>query len=129
MNPSTADRLLPVLLLALTAVTGFVDAVSYLALAAGWPRSQTQRSPSEGADRRGSGPPAGIAADSTLAGGANPAWRRRGSSIALMFAGAAAGAFLLRHSVALPLAVAGTVSGFCALGAGLGGARAAGGSL
>ena len=32
MNPSTADRLLPVLLLALTAVTGFVDAVSYLAL-------------------------------------------------------------------------------------------------
>src|SRR5947209_19151375 len=32
MNPSTADRHLPVLLLALTAVTGFVDAVSYLAL-------------------------------------------------------------------------------------------------
>ena len=32
-------------------------------------------------------------------------------------------------AVALPLAVAGTVSGFCALGAGLGGARAAGGSL
>jgi len=69
----------------------------------------------------------GIAADSTLAGGANTGWTRRVSSIGLMFAGAAAGAWLLRHSIALPLAVAGTVSGLCTLGAGLGGARAAGG--
>ena len=228
MNPSTADRLLPVLLLALTAVTGFVDAVSYLALGrvftanmtgnivflgfamAKVPELSVARSgtalgafvigatlggrlaarirggprlrwasagfaieailllaaaalAAAGIGEPSSDPPrlyglivltglamgvrnavvrtvaehdltttvltltiTGIAADSTLAGGANPAWRRRGSSIALMFAGAAAGACLLRHSVALPLAVAGTVSGFCALGAGLGGARAAG---
>src|SRR6266446_1219970 len=32
MNAPSPDRLLPALLLALTAVTGFVDAVSYLAL-------------------------------------------------------------------------------------------------
>ena len=32
MDASTPDRILPALLLALTAVTGFVDAVSYLAL-------------------------------------------------------------------------------------------------
>jgi uncharacterized membrane protein YoaK (UPF0700 family) len=32
MSAPTPDRLLPALLLALTAVTGFVDAVSYLAL-------------------------------------------------------------------------------------------------
>jgi len=69
----------------------------------------------------------GIAADSMFAGGANTGWTRRASSIALMLAGAAAGAWLLRHSIALPLALAGTVSGLCTLGAGLGGARAAGG--
>jgi hypothetical protein len=38
-----------------------------------------------------------------------------------MFAGAAAGAWLLQHSLALPLAVAGIVSGLCALGARFGG--------
>ena len=32
MTPPAADRVLPALLLALTVVTGFVDAVSYLAL-------------------------------------------------------------------------------------------------
>ena len=32
MDASTPDRILPALLLALTATTGFVDAVSYLAL-------------------------------------------------------------------------------------------------
>jgi len=60
----------------------------------------------------------GIAADSSLAHGNNPAWARRTLSIALMFAGAAAGAWLiLRYSVAIALAVAGVISGFCALGA------------
>jgi len=63
----------------------------------------------------------GIAADSTLAGGANPGWTRRALSVALMFAGAAAGAWLLRYSVALPLAVSGIVLGLCALGARAGG--------
>ena len=59
----------------------------------------------------------GIAADSSLAGGSNPGWTRRALSVALMFAGAAAGALLLRYSVALPLAVSGIISGLCALGA------------
>jgi uncharacterized membrane protein YoaK (UPF0700 family) len=62
----------------------------------------------------------GIAADSSLAGGANPGWARRALSVALMFAGAAAGAWLLRYSVALPLAVSGALSGFCALNARIG---------
>jgi len=64
----------------------------------------------------------GIAADSSLAGGSNPGWTRRALSVALMFAGAAAGALLLRYSVALPLAMSGTISGLCALGARAGGA-------
>src|SRR5437660_6915081 len=45
----------------------------------------------------------GIAADSSLAGGANPGWFRRALSVVLMFAGAAAGAWLLRYPVALAL--------------------------
>ena len=64
----------------------------------------------------------GIAADSTLAGGSNPGWTRRALSVALMFAGAATGAWLLRYSLALPFAVSGIVSGLCALGAHVGGA-------
>jgi len=44
----------------------------------------------------------GIAADSPLAGGGNPGLARRTLSVVLMFAGAAAGAWLLRYSVALP---------------------------
>ncbi len=64
----------------------------------------------------------GIAADSTLAGGSNPGWTRRALSVALMFAGAATGAWLLRYSLALPFAVSGIVSGLCALGARVGAA-------
>jgi uncharacterized membrane protein YoaK (UPF0700 family) len=56
-----------------------------------------------------------IAADASLAGGGNPRWRRRALSVGLMFAGAAAGALLLRHSVTLPVAVGGAVSGLCAV--------------
>ncbi len=59
----------------------------------------------------------GIAADSPLAGGANPGWPRRALSVGLMFAGAAAGAWLLRFSLALSLAVSGVISGLCALAA------------
>jgi uncharacterized membrane protein YoaK (UPF0700 family) len=44
----------------------------------------------------------GLAADSSLACGTNPRWRRRLASILCMFAGAAAGGLMLRHSVALP---------------------------
>jgi uncharacterized membrane protein YoaK (UPF0700 family) len=57
----------------------------------------------------------GIAAESSLAGGVNPGWKRRASSVVLMFAGAAAGAWLLRYSIALPIAASGIVSGVCAL--------------
>jgi uncharacterized membrane protein YoaK (UPF0700 family) len=63
----------------------------------------------------------GIAADSPLAGGTNPGWPRRTLSVGFMFAGAAAGAWLLRYSLALPLAVSGIISGLCALAARVGG--------
>jgi uncharacterized membrane protein YoaK (UPF0700 family) len=53
---------------------------------------------------------AGVAADSTLAGGSNPARIRRIASVVTMFAGAAVGAWLLRYSIALPLAVGSVVS-------------------
>jgi len=58
----------------------------------------------------------GLAADSSLAGGSNPRWQRRFLSIVFMFAGAAAGALLLKRSLALPLAVA-TLSAVCGAGA------------
>jgi uncharacterized membrane protein YoaK (UPF0700 family) len=63
----------------------------------------------------------GIAADSPLAGAAKPGWPRRASSVGLMFAGAAVGAWLLRHSLAQPLAVSGIISGLCAVVARFGG--------
>ena len=58
---------------------------------------------------------AGLAADSSLAGGDNPRWQRRGAAILAIFAGAAAGASMLRYSVAVPLLVCGLMSGICAL--------------
>ena len=60
---------------------------------------------------------AGLAADSTLAGGGSPGWARRTASVVTMFAGAAAGAWLLRYSVALPLAVSSAVACGCATAA------------
>ena len=57
----------------------------------------------------------GLAADSTLAGGANPRAWRRGASVLSMFLGAAVGALLVRHSLALPLLLSGVVSGGCAI--------------
>jgi uncharacterized membrane protein YoaK (UPF0700 family) len=59
----------------------------------------------------------GIAADSSLAGGTNPGWTRRAAAVALMFAGAAAGAWLLRYSAALALLSGALISALCALGA------------
>jgi uncharacterized membrane protein YoaK (UPF0700 family) len=55
----------------------------------------------------------GIAADSSLAGGTNPRWRRRLLAVLLMFVGAAIGTLLLRHSLAFPLAVATLLSICC----------------
>ena len=57
----------------------------------------------------------GLAADSALAGGANPRAWRRGASVLSMFSGAAAGALLLRNSLVLPLVVGGVVSCGCAI--------------
>jgi uncharacterized membrane protein YoaK (UPF0700 family) len=45
----------------------------------------------------------GIASDSSLAGGANPRWRSRVIAVITMFAGAAAGAMLLRYGFFAPL--------------------------
>jgi uncharacterized membrane protein YoaK (UPF0700 family) len=58
----------------------------------------------------------GLAADSSFAGGSDPRWQRRLMSILLIFAGAVVGALLLRHSLALPLAMA-TVSAVCGVAA------------
>jgi uncharacterized membrane protein YoaK (UPF0700 family) len=58
----------------------------------------------------------GLAADSSFAGGSNPRWQRRVMSILSMFAGALAGALLLRHSLALPLGAA-TVFTVCGMAA------------
>jgi uncharacterized membrane protein YoaK (UPF0700 family) len=57
---------------------------------------------------------AGLAADSTLAGDNNPHWRRRFAAIVCMLAGAAAGALLLRFSLAAPLLVCGVLAMGCA---------------
>lgn len=48
----------------------------------------------------------GLAADSSLAGGTNPRWRRRVLAIVFMVAGAALGAQLLKYSLALALGAA-----------------------
>lgn len=54
---------------------------------------------------------ASLAAESSLAGGKNPRWGRRVTAILAMLAGAAAGAFLARYSLALVLALATAISG------------------
>jgi uncharacterized membrane protein YoaK (UPF0700 family) len=58
---------------------------------------------------------AGLAADSSLAGGDNPRWQRRATAILAILAGAAAGAAMLRFSVAVPLSACGLMTGICAL--------------
>jgi uncharacterized membrane protein YoaK (UPF0700 family) len=55
-----------------------------------------------------------LAADSVFAGGDNPRWLRRGSAIVVMVAGAAAGALMLRRSLALPLYACAFISAACA---------------
>jgi hypothetical protein len=57
---------------------------------------------------------AGLAADSSLAGGDNPRWQRRSATVLAILAGATAGASMLRYSVAVPLLVGGLISGICA---------------
>ena len=55
----------------------------------------------------------GIAADSSLAGGNNVRLARRIGSVLAMFAGAAVGAVVIRHSVAAALAFAAAISALC----------------
>src|SRR6267143_1346780 len=159
MNTPSSDRRLPALLLALTVVTGIVDAVSYLAFGHVFTANMTgnvvflgfamAHVPGLSIARSAAALGAfaigatmgirnatvrklserdltttvltltitGLAADSSLANGGNPGWTRRAASVVLMFAGAGVGAWLLRYSVALPVAVAGAVSALCALGA------------
>ncbi len=52
-----------------------------------------------------------------LAGGTHLRWTRGAASVAMMFAGAAVGAYLLRHSVAAVFGLAGRISAACALAA------------
>ena len=56
---------------------------------------------------------AGLAADSAFAGNTNPRWGRRSAGIASLFVGVAAGAALLRFSLALPLLVGGAIAMVC----------------
>ena len=57
---------------------------------------------------------AGLAADTAIKGGQNLNLTRRLSSVTTMFLGALLGAWLLRYSVGLPLALGGVVAGVCA---------------
>jgi uncharacterized membrane protein YoaK (UPF0700 family) len=58
---------------------------------------------------------AGLAFDSSLAGGKNPRWRIRIAAICLMFAGATAGAMILRHSLVLLLLLSTLLTAVCAV--------------
>ena len=60
---------------------------------------------------------ADLAADSSLAGGRSPRWPTRTASVVTMFTGAAVGALLIMHTLALPLAVSGIASAVCAVAA------------
>src|SRR5438128_933874 len=112
------DRALVPVLLALTSVTGLVDAVSLRCVAMG----------SRNAVLRKLAVPdltttvltltiTGLAADSPIAGGDRPRWSRRVVSVTMMFLGAAAGAWLVARSVADALAAAGVISALAALSA------------
>ena len=57
----------------------------------------------------------GLAADSALAGAHGAKSGRRLAAVGTMFAGAALGAWLLRYSIAAPLALAAVVSGIAAM--------------
>ena len=58
---------------------------------------------------------AGLAFDSSIAGGNNIRWQRKAGSIVMMFMGAATGAMMLRHSTALVLGGAASLAAFCAI--------------
>jgi len=57
----------------------------------------------------------GLAADSSLARGTNPRLQRRIAAVVAMFAGAALGSIILRHSVFMALAFSAVLSSLCSL--------------
>ena len=59
----------------------------------------------------------GLGADSRLAGGENPRWRRRVAAILALVTGAFAGAELVSRSTALALVVSALITGSCAVAA------------
>jgi uncharacterized membrane protein YoaK (UPF0700 family) len=59
----------------------------------------------------------GLGADSSLAGGENPRWRRRVGAILSLVTGAFAGAELMKLSTALALMVSALITGSCAVAA------------
>ena len=56
-----------------------------------------------------------LAADSSLAGGDNQRWQRRGASVLAMILGAFAGACMALHSISLALVICCGITGGCAL--------------
>jgi uncharacterized membrane protein YoaK (UPF0700 family) len=56
----------------------------------------------------------GLAADSSLAGGDNPRWQRRGAAILAMIVGAFAGARMATHSISLALTICCGITGLSA---------------
>jgi uncharacterized membrane protein YoaK (UPF0700 family) len=59
----------------------------------------------------------GLGADSRLAGGENPRWRRRVAAILTLLTGAFAGAELMKLSTAFALMVSALITGSCAVAA------------
>src|SRR5580698_9578668 len=124
--------------LGMTATTGIVDAVSLLALGHVFTANMTGNVLFLGvigltalamgfrsATTRKLGVPdltttvltltiTGLAADSFLAGGTNPRWRRRIASVLMMFSGAAVGSLIVKRSVVEALCVCGIASVACA---------------
>ncbi len=95
MAEAAHDRLLPPVLLALTATTGLIDAVSYLGLGHVTTTVMTLTL-------------TGLVADP--AGGAPRNSRRRTGAVAALLVGALVGALLEKQSLALPLAVAAAIA-------------------
>jgi len=105
---SDAPAASPAILLTMTAVTGVVDAVSFLAMGHVFTANMTGND-DHGADADG------MAADSRLAGGDSPRWQRRPAAIVAMLAGATAGTLMVVRSISLPRGVCSVITAGCAI--------------
>jgi uncharacterized membrane protein YoaK (UPF0700 family) len=140
-SPRDTPGILTLVLLALTVVTGLIDAVSYLGLGRVFTANMTGNlallgfaaagAPGLSVSRSGAALAAflvgaadltttvltltitGLGADSSLAGGTNANWARRLGAVFALLAGAAVGAWLVRSSLALALGTAATISALC----------------